>query len=325
MYGNRLGWMISAGMVIVMTGLLVMLAKADTISPPSAFARDPAVLAPLPPLEGMSEIVSMDEAGDAGPTYRKAIEAFKRNPKAYETFQTATKTDEKVVGPLREGVDAIKAGTRLSGMVLFAAEPASVINYDSERTDIPALQAVGMAAARWGLLIHKENPKEALALFEAVFSLGAKLFIERVTLDEARAGLGLMGASTTYIARLSEPTDKARAAAAKAFDERRKAYNADHLDAMARVLTSVDPGVMGRHAGDVFVIADRAAEPMWRVEAIRQLGKMRFAKMRDKRRGDELGALRAVRRYAQSTDNPAIAAAGKAAVGLTEPDFRMMR
>jgi hypothetical protein len=317
--------MISAGMVVVMVGLLFLLSLADSVSPPSTFASNATALAPLPPLGGMGEVVKMDEAGDAGPTYRKAIDACKRAPKAYETFSKSTKTDEKTVGPLRPGIDALKAGTRLSGMTLFAAEPRSVINYDSEKTDIPALQAVGMAAARWGLLIHKESPKEAMELFEAAFSAGAKLFNERVTLAECQAGLGLMGASTTYIARLSEAAgDKERAETAKAFDEARKAFNETYLDAMARIVTSVDPGVLGRHVGDVFVVADSSKERMWRVEAIRQLGKIRFAAMRDKRKGDQLGAMRAVRKYAQDPD-PAIAAAGKAASELTERDFRMLR
>jgi hypothetical protein len=318
--------MISAGMVIVMMGLLFVLAQADTISPPTPFARNASVLEPLPPLAGMSDVLKMDQAGDAAPMYRKAIASYRRNERAYESFGKSTKTDEKTVGPLREGVEAIKAGTHLSGMELFEADPASVINFDSNKTDIPALEAVGLAAARWGLLIHKEQPKEALELFEAAFGLGAKMFNERVTLAEARAGLGLMASSTTYIARLSKTLgDTEREQAALAFDEARKAYNTEHLDAMIRVLTSPDPNVMGKHVGDIFVIAEHSKERMWRVEAIRKLGMMRFAAMRGKRKGDQLGSLRAVRKYAQDPNDPVIAAAGKAASALTEGEFRMMR
>jgi hypothetical protein len=317
--------MISTAMVVVMAGLLFLLAQADTISPPSAFARDASVLAPLPPLSGMGSVLTMDQPGDAAPMYRKAIASYRRNERAYEAFSKSTKTDEKALAPLREGIEAIKEGTKLSGMRLFEAEPASVINYDSTKTDIPALEAVGLAAARWGLLIHKEQPKEALELFEAAFGLGAKMFNERVTLDEARAGLGLMASSTTYIAKLSKTLgDNERAEAALAFDEARKAFNEEHLNAMTRILTSIDPNVMGKHVGDIFVIAERSKERMWRVEAIRKLGMIRVAAMRGKRKGDQLGALRAARKYAQDND-PVIAAAGQAASSLTRGDFKMMR
>lgn len=325
MYGNRLGWMISAGIVIVMMGLLFLLQQADTISPPTAFARDAAVLQPLPPIAGMSDVLAMTEEGDAADAYRKAIASYKRNTSAYEKFAETIKVDDATMGRLREGVNAIKEGTRLTRATLFSREPGNIINYDSTSGDLPAIKAVGLAAAKVGLLQRDSNPKEALAIFEAVFGLGAKLFNERVTYGEAFAGLELMGSSVGYIGKLSDKLgDKPRAEAAKAFDAARQEYYTKQFEQMARVLTSVDPNVMGRHVGDVFVVANNSQERMWRVEAIRKLGLVRFAAMTRKRKGDQLGALRAARKFATDPD-PIIAAAGKAARDLTSTEFNAIR
>src|SRR5687768_11812795 len=105
MYGNRLGWMISAGIVIVMAGLLLLLQRADTISPPTAFTKDATVLQAVPPIPGMGDVLAMTEEGDAGDTYRKAIASYKRNESAYDKFTDSTKTDEATVGRLREGIE----------------------------------------------------------------------------------------------------------------------------------------------------------------------------------------------------------------------------
>src|SRR5690606_7281242 len=109
--------------------------------------------------------------------------------------------------------------------------------------------------------------------------------------------------------------DTARADAARAFEANRKAFYDEQMKPMARILTSLDPNVTGRHVGDVFVVAEQSKERMWRVEAIKKLGIIRFMQFTRKRKGDELGALRAVRRYAQDPD-PVIATAGKVASAL---------
>jgi hypothetical protein len=77
----------------------------------------------------------------------------------------------------------------------------------------------------------------------------------------------------------------------------------------------IDRNKLGRYIGDYFVVADRSQERMWRVAAIRTLGIVRKVEFVGKRRGDELGATRAAKRYAKDAD-PVIAAAGKAAAEL---------
>jgi len=309
--------MISAGIVIVMMGLLFLLQRADTVSPPTAFTRNPAVLQPLPPIAGMGEVVAMTEDGDAAETYRKAIASYKRNESAYDKFADSTKTDEATVGRLREGFEAIKAGTNLTKCSLFVKDPTNVINYDSTIGDLPALKAVGLATVRMGLLLRDSNPKEAMALLEGAFSLGAKLFNERVSYAEAEAGISIMGSAVDQIIKLSEKSgNKDRATALREFEKARRAYYDEHMTPMYRVLSSLDPGVTNKHIGDVFVVAAQSQDRMWRVEAIRKLGIIRKMGYTRKRKGDELGAQRAVRKYAQDPD-PVISTAGKVASELT--------
>jgi hypothetical protein len=325
MWGNRLGWNISAALVVLTVVVLVLMARADRVSPPTAFVTSSGVLDPLPTIASMTRVLPLDQEGDAADAYRKAIASYRRNERSYEAFSTSMKTDAQTLAPLREGLDALKEGTRLNRLTLFSRNPTAVINYDSTTTGIPAIENVGLAACRLGLLLKDENPKEALALFEAAFGAGAKLYNERVTWSECLAGLGLMGTSSGYIGKLSEKNgDAARASAAMAFDEARKALYLDKLQNIAVAMTSIDPKVMGRYVGDIFVIAEKSQERMWRVEAIRKLGIMRYADMTNKRAGDEAGALRAARRYANDPD-PVIAAAGKAASDLTPIQFNTLR
>ena len=325
MFGNRLGWIISAAMIAFTAILLLLASRADTISPPGAYTRNPAVLAPLPPLPGMNAVLAMDEPGDAAAAYAKAIAAYHRNESAFERFAEGNLSTPAIVAPLQEGLDALKSATRLSRCTLFTASPATIVNYDSVNSDLTALDAVATAAARLGLFTRDADPKGAMALFEAAFGCGAKLFNERVTYNECFVGLGLMGQSTKYIALLSEKAgDAARAEATRTFEVARAAYATDNLLPTANVLRTIDPRKMGLYVGDVFAFASGSQERMWRVEAIKELGLIRFAAMTDKRKGDQLGALRASRKYALDPD-PVIAAAGKTASELTPEGFNQIR
>jgi hypothetical protein len=325
MWGNKQGWIISAALVVIMTAVLGLLARADHISAPTDFVKSSGVLDPLPPIAAMARVLPMDQEGDAATAYRKAIASYHQNERKYEAFAESTKTDPQTLAPLIEGLTALKEGTRLNKLTLFTHNPKSVINYDSTATDLPAIENVALAACRLGLLLKDEKPKEAMALFEAAFGAGAKLFNERVTWDECRTGMGLMGSSAGYIGKLSAKAGNSdRAAAVATFEEARLALYKDKLAGIATALTTVDPRVMSRYAGDIFVVAEQSQERMWRVEAIRKLGIMRYANMVNKRAADELTALRRVQKYAKDPD-PVIAAAGEAASTLTMTGFRTLR
>jgi hypothetical protein len=323
MYGNRLGWMISTGIIVLTATLLLMLARMDTISPPTAFASNPANLAALSPLGDPTPVLVMDQPGDAAEHYRKAIAVYTANEKVFRKLNETKRYDKAALPAMTPAFEALKRATKLNSMALFSADPAAVMHYDSTSGDLPKLKAIGDAAIQVALHTRDERPAESKELNEAVFGLGHKLYNERVTWDECWAGIELMSMSNAALqSQAKRAGDKEREAAHKAFGEQLKAFAAA-TEPMQRVLRSPDRNVMGRHVGDVFVIADKSAERMWRVEAIRKLGIIRYAKMTGKRKGDQLGALRVARRYATDPD-PTIAAAGKAASELTLPEFNMV-
>jgi hypothetical protein len=203
MWGNALGWKISAAIVVAVLAFLFLLSRTDTISSPTAFSTG-SVMEPLPPLPGMADVLPMTDDGDAADAYAKAIASYQKNRRAYEAFADTTKTTPDKLAPLKEGLDALRAGTRMSRLTLFTSKPESVITYDSSVGDAGALKAVGQAAARLGFLLKDDQPKEALAWLEAAFGCGAKMYNERVTYGECFSGLELMSSSVDYIAKVSD-------------------------------------------------------------------------------------------------------------------------
>lgn len=77
---------------------------------------------------------------------------------------------------------------------------------------------------------------------------------------------------------------------------------------------------MDPYPGDMFALADRASEVMWRVEAILALGRLKYSA---ERYGDQQGALAVVAGLSGSGD-PRIRAAAIAARDLTVEQFRKL-
>lgn len=324
MYGNKLGWMISTGIVVLTAVMLLALMRMDTISAPTPFASNSTNLGPLPPLGDPSAVLTMDQPGDAADLYRKAIATYASNEKVFRKLNETKKFDKAALPAMQPAFDALKAATKMQSMTLFSADPSSVMYYDSTKGDLPKIKAVGDAAVQVALYVRDDKPDESKALNEAVFGLGLKLFNERVTWDECWAGIELMSMSNASLQRQAERAkDTEREAALKAVADQRKAF-VEATNPMQRVLRSPDRNVMGKHVGDVFVIAEKSAEKMWRVEAIRKLGIIRFASMAGKRKGDQLGALRVAKKYAADKSDPALSAAGQAAAALTLPEFNQV-
>jgi hypothetical protein len=78
---------------------------------------------------------------------------------------------------------------------------------------INSYRKVTIYEARTQILIEKDTPADAMALYEATFALGDKLYQERLTYAELDAGLNLMAQGSTSIARLAEVNSARRASA----------------------------------------------------------------------------------------------------------------
>jgi hypothetical protein len=288
---------------------------ARQITPRTEFTRDPSVgeliVLEVPPRRVLE---SMTSPVDAGPIYWRAIGAYELDPSTYGRFTRAGRASDL------EDIPAIsilvEAAASESGSI-FAAEPARIVNLSNEKPELEALITLGNCAWRAGMLIEADRPREAMQYYEAVFSLGAKLYRERLIYPELEAGLNMMAQASALIARL----DPSRAAACKAFDESRRDYMNKHILPVQRIVHTLDQPTIDRHAGDVMYLAREAQDRMWRVESIFALARYRF---NAGTAADQLTAMRILRRLCDDRD-PVIRAAAIAGRDMTEAEYRMLR
>jgi hypothetical protein len=333
MFGNRLGWGISAGLTVIILLVLHWVGQVNAMSGPSHgvvsrtgnvalnLGEHSDMLAVIQlPFNPQSVLPSMTETDDAAPLYRKAIDEIKSDLFTYrDLFETGKpKTTSYKDLP---AIEFIVEARNMRGMKLFAAQPAKVIGYDKESTaPIEAIYYAGKAASRLALYIQKDKPADSLILAESVFSLGVKLCEERIRWREFEAGAELLRDGAYLINKL----DSARAQAANV-DAGMKQLLKDRCIPLWTVIGSIDQDVIGRTAGDVFYIARKSPERLWRVEALLKLGRYKFNAGNSGRSGDQRWAKITVKRMANDASlDPVVRIAAKAANDLTLPQFHMI-
>jgi hypothetical protein len=214
-------------------------------------------------------------------------------------------------------------------MNLFAATPREVVSYEPERPPLEAIYHVGKTAVRVGLVMGTRDPAAAAKFYQAVFSLGMKLYQERVVFDELSKGEDLMGTAAVGLQHLAERgKDTAAAHAIQQFNtDRLNDYQAK-VQPVWLVVSSIDPQTVAGSAGDLFELArDRSVERLWRVEATLKLGRLQYnAGDEFGRRGNQLAARRVLREMAgDATEDPAVRVAAEQARDLTADQFRQLR
>ena len=323
MWGNRLGWGISAAIAIVVIGTLTYYVRAaSTTSDVSQFGIDASKENVAIPVPAQGVLGGSPKACDAAQAYSEAIALVRREPKVYDDVASGTSkaSDASKLPAVQRLIEAADC----ERMTLFTDDPTRIVRY-GEAEDLEALRLVGKAAVRLGL-VHQANKRNADAIkcYTAAFALGAKLYDERMTYREMMAGDELMGEAGVGISRLTFTMgDTTRSEAATKFEAARRSTFSARVQPVASKLISIDGRVVSQHAGDVFYLADRATERMWRVEAIFALGRMRYFVGEGGRIGDQRGATRKLKQLANDKD-PVIAAAAKAALELTVEQMRTL-
>lgn len=317
MWGNALGWCISVLIVVATFGGVILLDRhLSTVTPVTEFVRDPANLLPIELPVPPRSLLPPAKSADAADWYRQAIELYSQRPDDYERFAASARRSDDANG--LDALDLLIPASECSHMNLFASSPPSIVRY-GDKPQLAAIRMLGKSANRLGALLRFENrPDEAMKYHLAAFALGARLYEERLTLDELLAGLELMSeAAGGIVAGSSGGIDTER------FQEYRSKYlpwYESSIKPTQRIITSIDPSVMAMHSGDVFYIARRGKERMWRVEAILKLGRLRFNAARI---ADQQAAARALQELGNDPD-PVIQTAVAAARGLTIEQYRML-
>jgi hypothetical protein len=313
MWGNRLGWTISAGIVLAAIAILLLIATSSSRTPPTAFSKDERNFGKLavpepPPIS--------QPATNGGGSYRSAISAYLENRALYEDFATMGTLKSPKVAQLA-AIDKIVNASPQSE--LFAKHPREVIGYQNSKPAIEALSVLGRVMIdRLALLNQREGNVEAARKYAlAGAALGEALSRERLCWDEFALGQELLSKSAAILGKGDD------GAAWKAFDEQRSQFFNDQIDPTIRMIRSIDPKTVGTHTGDVFQLAKRSQERMWRVEAILALGRVRFFTGTSRSAADQRAALAAVKKIADEDPDPIIRAAAEAARDLTAEQYRM--
>lgn len=320
MFGNRLGWEISAAMAIVMIGLMWLLQNSGTAASgmTDRFAADPENLGPISLSPAPDTIVaSMTDSGDSADHYSQAITLYEASPGLYKTF------DPRKIDQM-EAVEKIMEAAHLKGMTLFSKNPGKVINFEREKAPIEALRNLGESTAKKAMVLRKNNDLEGARKYaEAAFALGAKMFGERVVYEELDAGLGIMGAATGVLLNLAkDANDKTRQDQLMAFSEARLKFadSKSRLFDLHKITKTIDGNISASRAGDVFALAEKSRERMWRVEACLQLARTHRFVGEDGRAADQRNAQIVLRKLADDPD-PAVRVAATKARDITDEEY----
>ena len=325
MWGNKLGWGISGLIVILMVGLLALINAAGTVSPPSAFSANANNMAALELPVDPKVVITMSEPCDAADLYKQAIADYEVNSMRYERFITPTAGLDLGEGASLKGVQLLLKARNCANMTWFTNAPEKVITSD-QKPEIEALRSIGRVTNNIGLLMKMAGrDAEAQQYHEAVFALGAKLYAERVAWAEMQLALEMLSTAATSLSSLAEKTgDTNRQAEMDDFRQQYLEYNEDRIKPVLKVISSIDQKVIRTHTGDIFEIANRSNEKMWRVEAILKLGRMKYDVGGSSGRfGDQMGAKRYIKSRLNDPD-PMIKRAANAAKELTIEQYRSM-
>ncbi len=328
MWGNSLGWGISAFIVLLAVALVGFVEYvARSVTPPTPMGLDAAnfvrVELPIKP----ESLLDGGDSRDAGGDYRKAIDLVRANSRVWNRLAQQGQRKAEDLTTLKPAIELVVAAGGAGRAEIFAADPGEIVNYKSPKEPLEILRQLGELALEQGLRIKAgKKLDEARKYYRSVFSLGEKLYKERLVLREMEIGLGLMGGGAN--AMMSLEKQAGRDDEAERWESFYKQYR-EHYDTrikpMIRVITSIDDKVVGKHPGDLFKFAgDTMTERMWRVEAVLALGRLRYNAGEPGRSGDQRAAMRKLRYLADNEPDPVVKLAVEKARDLTIADYRMM-
>lgn len=323
MFGNRLGWAISVIIVLIAGYLMLLIYQAGLATPPTGWVQ--RVVKPFSVQGDVTAVVpGMTKPGDSADFYRTAMADAKDNPDAYTALSKIDNMAPVAVAA-RPGLKALLAATDLTGMDLFKSNPQEVVNYDDDKPPLQQLQAVADGATRIALVAGTRDSATAEKYYAAVFSLGVKLARERVDFAEFSMGEELMGTGAAGLQSLASRAKRDdRLYTIRNFDSQRLTDYKLKIAPVWKVVSSIDDASIAQHAGDEFQLAqDHNADVMWRVEATLKLGRIRF---NANRRGDQVNAMRVLKKMAADDKEPAaVQTAAAAGRDLTIAQYRLLR
>ncbi len=332
MFGNRLGWIVSGGLLVVFACLLNIVYQSSQPDAPtkiglaaSTYTLDLAV--------GPETLVPnyMTEPGDAGSLYRQVVAEYADNYQTVYYPYLSSPIDEAGAGkskkPSKPGVDVgrlkvvglLTAAAKLKDASIFAPDAQTLLRPEANRQAITDLShAAGIALRLGSAHQYHQRYAEAKKCYEIAFVAGVQMWRERLLWAEAREGTGLMGSAAMALKSLAEDQhDAAAIEKYSAFLTARDSLYSTKIDVVQKALTKLN----NLETGDMIAIAKNGGDRVWKIEATMALGRIRF---NSDRPGNQIGSLRALNQLSQSPD-PILHIAATAARDMTVEQFRSIR
>ena len=276
MWGNKEGWIVSVLIVGLMSWWIWDRSKvADIAAPSGQFKnlREPIAL-PMKPEEALPTVMTAER--DAGDLYRKAIAVYLADPEPYD------KSTPKYVDRLDqlEAVRLLVEAASAKDATIFAAKPETLVNYDYPWPELDALMKLGTVSNSIAFSFQASGNEEGAKKYaHATFSLGAKLFNERLTHGELDAGIKLMQTSGDTLKALAKRTgNKAEQDRWQQFSDLTRGYYESKVLKLIRKVMSGGEIDVRTHSGDVFELVMHNPDRMWRVEGLLKLGRYKYEK-----------------------------------------------
>jgi hypothetical protein len=328
MFGNRFGWGLAVAVAIIYLGMLVILETGGALSAPSALVGNGSNLATLELPVGVKTVAESvgSGAGDATTVIRDIARDVRQREEFYRRFCESPGIRAEDM-PQLTALTAVLRQAEMRASPLLTNNPEDVVGYVGVQ-DLHFAEDVSLAGRAAGrVAMYKRVKKEsaqARKYFEAELALGEKMFMGRQSYEEMSKGLGLMSEAAEGLKLLAkDEKDDERLAKLDAFAEGVSKLN-ERIRPVWEAISTIDPGVMGRHNGDMPVLATKAGERVWRVEATLKLGRMKYDVGQGGTPADQRNAKKLVKVLSGDSD-PAVALAGKLASELTVEEYRMIR
>ena len=330
--GNRLGWILAGGLVVVVGGIFLA-AAFPSPSPPTRRTLADGMLDmvefPMTPQAVTGR--PMAAAGDAGKFYNQAMEMCRSAAEDIEQMTARADWRELTAGKaelLPAQLQQLAEIAEQVGQGAMRKDMNFVLTYTPKKLEIASdLQAAddlqNLLTPLWlyaAALIGQGQHARAERVYCDALTMGYHFMAERARVSMTLKGAAVQKAACRRLAQLygqSWPQRGHRAvlvedyhAAVAELSERYRHKNTIIADLRA----------VRESPGDVFNIAANDEDRAWRVEGILTLGIVKYAAAD---RGDKRQVRKLTRKFLAS-DDPLEAAAAKAVDGFTIEQYRLL-
>ena len=195
-----------------------------------------------------------------------------------------------------------------------------VVVYRGGEAAVEGVKAAAKKRVVEGLKLRSSDVEGAKRKFLEAGGMGLEVFDRRMTYEQVVGALAILSESATALGNLEESAGNVKEAEKwREYVAQLRQVDEQRVRPIVKGIRAVDQKLIDQHAGDVFVFAERARERVWRVEAVMQLGRLRF---NAPTAGDQQEAARVLERLTNDAD-PAVREAAKRARALTVEEYRM--